>query len=87
MEKIVCFIGHRKVEDVSLVRKKVSILVYRLLDQDIYCFPFGDHSDFDQICWEEITKIKEIEKMQVCFNLKVERHWLLIMRKRKEKRS
>lgn len=61
MEKIVCFIGHRKVEDVSLVRKKVSILVYRLLDQGIYCFAFGDHSDFDQICWEEITKIKEIE--------------------------
>ena len=55
-----CFFGHRKIEDTEKLRLKLSTTIERLIiDEKIDTFFFGSKSQFDSICHEIITNLKE----------------------------
>ncbi len=59
-EKICCFFGHRKIVDTAELRAKISHIVERLIvDENIDTFLFGSKSQFNSLCHELVTKIKE----------------------------
>ncbi len=59
--KSCCFIGHRKVEEGESVAKRVKEVVERLiLEEGIDVFCFGSKSQFNDICHEVVTELKNI---------------------------
>lgn len=54
-----CFIGHRKMEQVEEIEKLVQDTIYSLLWQGVNHFIFGDHSDFNSLCYEIVTELKD----------------------------
>lgn len=60
MEKKVCFIGHRDVPDTQELRKRIQITVERLIkEENVIFFLFGSRSDFDSLCHDVVTELKE----------------------------
>lgn len=59
MEKSCCFIGHRIVKDKNSTIKIVTEVANKLISHGIYNYIFGSNSDFDQICYNVITKLKQ----------------------------
>ena len=53
-----CFIGHRKMEQTEEIEKLLRDTIYSLLWQGVNHFIFGDHSDFDSLCYELVTELK-----------------------------
>lgn len=55
-----CFFGHRKINDTEDLRRKISEKVETLIvDENIDTFLFGSKSQFNSLCHELVTKIKE----------------------------
>lgn len=55
----VCFIGHRTVADAKQVKSKLQDTISMLIEKEADTFLFGSRSDFDVLCWEVVTEIKE----------------------------
>lgn len=55
----VCFIGHRKVGDAEQIKCKLLDTLSTLIDNGADTFLFGSRSDFDFLCWEVATALKE----------------------------
>ena len=55
----VCFIGHRYIDDTPELREKLKETLYELLESGANDFIFGDHSAFNDLCYEEVTALKE----------------------------
>lgn len=59
-ERTCCFIGHRKIEDTLELRTKLCEAIERLItDENVDTFLFGSKSEFNSVCRELVTKIKE----------------------------
>ena len=59
-ERTCCFIGHRKIENTLELRTKLSETIERLIkDKNVDTFLFGSKSEFNSLCRELVTKIKE----------------------------
>ncbi len=59
-ENTCCFFGHRKIEDTEELRTKIIETIEKLIvDENIDTFLFGSKSQFDSLCHELVTKIKE----------------------------
>lgn len=59
-ERTCCFIGHRKIEDTLELRTKLCETIERLItDENVDTFLFGSKSEFNSVCRELVTKIKE----------------------------
>ncbi len=59
-DKTCCFFGHRKIEDTEELRTKLYETIEKLIvDENIDTFLFGSKSDFNSLCHELVTKIKE----------------------------
>ncbi len=58
-EKTCCFIGHRKIERTAELERRLKDVVYALIDRGIGEFVFGDHSEFNDLCYESVTEIKK----------------------------
>lgn len=56
---IVCFIGHRAVNDANQVKIRLIGTVSSLINEGADTFLFGSRSDFDSLCWEVVTKLQE----------------------------
>jgi len=55
-----CFIGHRAIfEDEQLKSQLCEIIEKLIVDENVDTFLFGSHSQFNTICIEIVTKIKE----------------------------
>jgi len=54
----VCFIGHRKIENKLVVAAKMNGVLLKLIERGADCFLFGSKSEFDQLCWECVTALK-----------------------------
>ncbi len=54
-----CFIGHRKIEDVPEVRERLQRVLLQLIRSGTVNFIFGDHSAFDDLCYNLVTELKE----------------------------
>ena len=60
MDKAVCFIGHRKIEDTAELRAAlVKTLIDLIEKQGIENFLFGDHSAFDILCYDMVSEIQK----------------------------
>ncbi len=60
IENTCCFFGHRKIENTEDLRTKISETIERLIvDENIDTFLFGSRSQFDSLCHELVTKLKE----------------------------
>lgn len=57
--KTCCFIGHRKIENYSEVQAKLQRILTDLIEQGVTKFIFGDHSQFDSLCYDVVTRLKE----------------------------
>ena len=58
--KTCCFFGHRKIVDTLELRTKITDTIESLIvDQNIDTFLFGSKSEFDRLCLELVTKLKE----------------------------
>ena len=54
---IICFIGHRKVENKE-IKESLTTLILSLIDKGADTFLFGSKSEFDSLSWEVVTKIR-----------------------------
>ncbi len=60
MEKVCCVFGHRKVEEREKLKKRVYFLAEKLVTEEgVTHFLFGSKSDFDKLCLEAITELKQ----------------------------
>lgn len=59
-ENTCCFFGHRTIAETDELRKKITEAVERLItDKRVDTFLFGSKSQFDSLCLEVVTKLKE----------------------------
>ncbi len=59
-EKTCCFFGHRKIDDTVELRTKLYGTIEKLIvDENIDIFLFGSKSDFNSLCHDLVTKIRE----------------------------
>ncbi|MBE7013450.1 MAG: DUF1273 family protein [Ruminococcaceae bacterium] len=58
--KTCCFFGHRKIPDKDKIKAVLCDVVENLiLNRGITTFLFGSNSEFDDLCHEVVTKLKE----------------------------
>ncbi len=55
---IVCFIGHRHIENKLAVTTRINGVLSKLIERGADCFLFGSKSEFNQLCWESVTALK-----------------------------
>lgn len=55
----VCFIGHRKIINTCELKPKVSITAENLIKYGVENFLFGDHSEFNSVCYDEVTFLRQ----------------------------
>lgn len=69
---IVCFIGHRTIENAELVKKQITGTVSQLISNGADTFLFGCKSQFNSICWEIVTdfqnRYKNLKRIYVRAN-------------------
>ena len=59
-ENTCCFFGHRTINETDELRTKITEVVERLItDENVDTFLFGSKSEFDRLCLELVTKLKE----------------------------
>ena len=55
-----CFFGHRTINETNELRTKITDAVERLITyENVDTFLFGSKSEFDRLCLELVTKLKE----------------------------
>ena len=59
MEHSVCFIGHRKISDTPELRERLLSILSELIKSGTVNFIFGDHSEFIDLCYNTVTRLKE----------------------------
>ena len=59
MEHSACFIGHRIINDTPELRKRLRSILSELIEGGTTAFIFGDHSEFDSLCYDLVTELKE----------------------------
>lgn len=58
--KTVCFIGHRKIEVTdNLEQELTEYIEYLILNENVKVFLFGSRSEFDNLCYDVVSKLKE----------------------------
>ena len=59
-ENTCCFFGHRTINETDELRTKITEAVEGLItDENVDTFLFGSKSEFDRLCLELVTKLKE----------------------------
>lgn len=58
-QKTCCFIGHRRIENLSEVQVKLQRILTELIEQGVKKFIFGDHSQFNDLCYDVVSELKK----------------------------
>ena len=59
-ERTCCFFGHRTINETEELKSKLSGIIEKLIvDENVDTFLFGSKSEFDRLCLELVTKLKE----------------------------
>ena len=62
-ENTCCFFGHRKINLTEDLKSKLRVTMEKLIvDEKVDMFLFGSRSDFDDLCYEIVTELKEKHK-------------------------
>ena len=60
LENTCCFIGHREINVTDELKEKLRVVIECLIvDENIDTFLFGSKSQFDDLCYDIVTEIKE----------------------------
>ncbi len=59
-DKIVCFAGHRESWHCLNIQKKLYSTLENLILQGYYIFYHGAHGDFDKLCLEILSLLKDV---------------------------
>ena len=55
-----CFLGHRTINETEELRTKLTDTIEKLItDENVDTFLFGSKSEFDRLCLELVSKLKE----------------------------
>ena len=55
-----CFFGHRKINETELLRNKLYNTIEDLIiDKKVNTFLFGSKSEFNSLCYEKVTELKQ----------------------------
>ena len=54
----VCFIGHRRVDVTDELRSALRVLLLELIREGATEFLFGDHSQFNDLCYDAVTELR-----------------------------
>lgn len=54
-----CFVGHRRIAQAEEVEKSLRTTLHNLIEQGVTRFIFGDHSEFNTLCYEIVTELKK----------------------------
>ena len=55
-----CFIGHRKIKHKKELASRLRDSICYLLEQGVATFLFGDHSEFNTLCYEVVSELREV---------------------------
>lgn len=55
-----CFIGHRKIVVTTALEHTLNNIIIRLIKIGVNEFVFGDHSDFDDICYNIVSELRKL---------------------------
>lgn len=60
MNKVCCFIGHRKIStNFELINKLSETIELLITKRNVNTFLFGCNSEFDDLCYEMVSELKE----------------------------
>ena len=60
IEKTCCFIGHRKIRETPELQARLTGILEKLIvDEGFNTFLFGSKSDFNSLCYNTVTQLKE----------------------------
>ena len=60
MERTVCFVGHRTIQESEELKRNLRRTIERLIvEEKVDTFLFGSKSRFDSLCLEIMTQLKE----------------------------
>ena len=54
-----CFIGHRKIDGLDAVKERLRDTIEKLIISGVDVFAFGSKSDFNDLCYEIVSELKE----------------------------
>jgi len=57
-----CFIGHRNFAVTKKLTERVNTVILDLLDEGVEVFYFGSRSQFNDLCYQVVTKLKKYYK-------------------------
>lgn len=60
-----CFIGHQKIKKTSELTQCLEQTLLELIKQGTDVFLFGDHSEFNSLCYDTVTELKS-EYSHIC---------------------
>ena len=55
-----CFIGHRRIKHKKELASRLRDNICYLLEQGVATFLFGDHSEFNTLCYEVVSELREV---------------------------
>ena len=55
-----CFIGHRRIKHKKELASRLRDNICYLLEQGVATFLFGDHSEFNALCYEVVSELREV---------------------------
>lgn len=55
-----CFIGHRRIKHKKELASRLRDNICYLLEQGVATFLFGDHSEFNMLCYEVVSELREV---------------------------
>jgi uncharacterized phage-like protein YoqJ len=59
-DKVCCFIGHRKIQKTQMLVNRLTTTIENLiLNKNVGVFLFGSKSQFDDLCLEIVTRLKQ----------------------------
>ena len=59
-EKTCCFFGHREINETEVLKTKLMEIIEKLIvDENVDTFLFGSKSQFNSLCLELVTELKE----------------------------
>lgn len=59
-QEVCCFIGHRRVGEKETLKLRIYSVTEKLINSGMRVFLFGDHSEFNDMCYEAVTELKSL---------------------------